>query len=90
MLHVVDVVDALHVVDVVDVLHVVDVVDVLHVMDVVDVLHVVDVVDVRQTKMAVVDSNIQHRHVALTNHCTLAARCPNAKLVHKNSMCFME
>ena len=24
----------------------------------------------RQTKMAVVDSNIQHRHVTLKNHCT--------------------
>ena len=44
----------------------------------------------RQTKMADVDSNTQHRHVTLkkTLHLTrtLAARCPNAKLVPKHSL----
>ena len=47
----------------------------------------------RQTKMADIDLNLQHRHVTFYKSLhltrTLAARFPNAKFVHKNSLCFM-
>ena len=46
-----------------------------------------------QTKMSDIDSNIKHRHATFEKslHLTrmLATRCTNAKLVHKNSLCFM-
>ena len=49
--------------------------------------------NVPQTKMADVDSNIQHRHITLKNHCTLLVRWPlgiQMQNLFIKIRCFME